>query len=55
MCLYTRYMTLEHKLKVLSKITGFKELTEHYEHFRDHINSDPYDCCNLRKQGGKRN
>ena len=50
-----QHMTLEHKLEVLSKITGFKELTvcddcsEHYEYFRDHFNPDPHDCCNLRK------
>ena len=50
-----QHMTLGHKLDVLSKITGFKELTvcddctEHYEYFRDHFNPNPHDCCNLRK------
>ena len=49
------HMSLEKKLEVLSKITGFKEVTvcddnsEHYEYFRDHFNPDPNDCCNLRK------
>ena len=49
------HMSLEHKLEVLSKITGFKEVTvcddctEHYEYFRDHFNPNPKDCCNLRK------
>ncbi len=49
------HMTLEKKLEVLSKITGFKEVTvcddytEHYEYFRDHFNPNPNDCCNLRK------
>lgn len=49
------HMSLDHKLDVLSKITGFKEVTvcddctEHYEHFRDHFNPNPKDCCNLRK------
>ncbi len=49
------HMSLEHKLEVLAKITGFKEVTvcddctEHYEYFRDHFNPDPEDCCNLRK------
>ena len=48
-------MSLEHKLEILSRITGFKEVTvcddctEHYEYFRDHFNPDPEDCCNLRK------
>jgi hypothetical protein len=54
-------MTLEKKLEVLSKITGFKEVTvcedtsEHYDYFRDHFNPNPDDCCNLRKQGEKKN
>lgn len=49
------HMTLEKKLEVLSKITGFKEVTvcddnsEHYEYFRVHFNPNPNDCCNLRK------
>ncbi len=49
------HMSLEHKLDVLSRITGFKEVTvcddctEHYEYFRDHFNPNPDDCCNLRK------
>lgn len=50
-----RHMSLDHKLEVLSKITGFKEVTvcddctEHYDYFRDHFNPNPNDCCNLRK------
>ena len=49
------HMTLEHKLDILKKITGFKEITvcddctAHYEYFRDHFNPKPSDCCNLRK------
>lgn len=49
------HMSLEHKLEILSKITGFKEVTvcddctEHYNYFRDHFNPNPNDCCNLRK------
>ena len=49
------HMSLDHKLEVLSKITGFKEITicddctEHYDYFRDHFNPNPKDCCNLRK------
>lgn len=50
------HMPLEKKLAVLSKITGFKEVTvcddnsEHYIYFRDHFNPNPKDCCNLRKE-----
>ena len=53
------HMSLEKKLEVLSKITGFKEVTvcddnsEHYDYFRDHFNPDPHDCCNLRKRGNQ--
>ena len=49
------HMTLEHKLEVLTRITGFKEITvcddctDHYNYFRDHFNPNPKDCCNLRK------
>lgn len=49
------HYSLDHKLEVLSKITGFKEISvcddnsEHYEYFRDHFNPNPKDCCNLRK------
>jgi DNA repair photolyase len=51
------HLPLEKKLEILSKITGFKEVTvcddnsEHYDYFRDHFNPNPKDCCNLRKQG----
>jgi DNA repair photolyase len=49
------HLPLDKKLEVLSKITGFKEVTvcddctEHYNYFRDHFNPNPDDCCNLRK------
>lgn len=48
-------LPLERKLEILSKISGFKEVTvcddctEHYNYFRDHFNPNPHDCCNLRK------
>lgn len=51
------HMSLEHKLEVLSRITGFKEVTvcddctEHYEFFKNNFNYNPNDCCNLRKRG----
>lgn len=49
-------LPLEMKLDILSRITGFKEVTvcddctEHYNYFRDHFNPNPNDCCNLRKR-----
>ena len=48
------HLPLEKKLEVLSRITGFKEVTvcddnsEHYDYFRNHFNPNPDDCCNLR-------
>jgi DNA repair photolyase len=48
------HLPLAKKLEILSKITGFKEVsvcddcTESYEYFRDHFNPNPDDCCNLR-------
>lgn len=46
---------LEDKIQLVEKIKGFKELTVcedasgHYEYWRDHVNPNPEDCCNLRK------
>ena len=40
---------------MLKKITGFKELTicedctEHYDYWREHVNPNKDDCCNLRQ------
>lgn len=48
------HMPLDEKLKWLKKIHGFKELTvcedvtAHYEYWRDHVNPNRDDCCNLR-------
>lgn len=48
-------LPLARKIEILSRITGFKEITvcddctEHYNYFRDHFNPNPKDCCNLRK------
>ena len=47
------HLPLEKKKELLTKITGFKEVsvcddyTEHYDYFRDHFNPNPNDCCNL--------
>lgn len=49
------YMSLEHKLEVLSKIKGFEfvtvcgDCTEHYNYFKYNFNPNVNDCCNLRK------
>lgn len=50
-----RHLPLERKKELLSRITGFKEVTvcedepEAYEYWKHHFNPDPDDCCNLRK------
>lgn len=47
------HLPLENKIDLVNKITGFKELSvgeyvkEHYEYFRDNVNFNPDDCCNL--------
>ncbi len=52
-----RHLPIEKKRFYLSKITGFKEITvcedesEAYEYWRQHVNHNPEDCCNLRKTG----
>jgi len=48
------HLPLEEKIKQLGKIKGFKELTvcedvdEHYEYWKNNINPNKEDCCNLR-------
>lgn len=48
------HLPLEEKIKQINKINNFKELTvcedvtEHYNYWRDNINPNPNDCCNLR-------
>jgi len=47
------HLPLENKIELVSKITGFKELSvgeyvkDHYEYFRDNVNFNKEDCCNL--------
>lgn len=49
------HLPLEKKLELLDKISGFSEVSvcddvqEHYEYFRDNVNNNPNDCCNLRR------
>lgn len=48
------HLPLEEKINQLEKIKGFKELTvcedvdEHYEYWKNNINPNKEDCCNLR-------
>ena len=48
------HLPLEEKIKQIEKITGFKELTvcedvtEHYNYWRDNVNPNKDDCCNLQ-------
>lgn len=51
------HLPLQKKIEYLSKITGFDEVsvcedeTEAYTYFRECVNHDKNDCCNLRKDG----
>ncbi|MBP3427154.1 MAG: radical SAM protein [Clostridia bacterium] len=50
-----QHLPLEKKIEYLAKVTGFDEVsvcedvTEHYEYWRECVNHDKNDCCNLRK------
>lgn len=49
------HLPLEEKLRMIKNINNFKELsicedvTEHYEYWKENINCNKNDCCNLRK------
>lgn len=49
------HLPLEKKIEYLSRVTGFDEVsvcedvTEHYAYWRECVNHDKSDCCNLRK------
>lgn len=49
------HLSLETKKEMLNNITGFKEITicedvtEHYNYWKENVNNNKYDCCNLRK------
>lgn len=49
------HLPLERKIEYLAKITGFDEVsvcedvTEHYDYWREAVNHNKEDCCNLRK------
>ena len=48
------HLPLDKKIKMLSRVTGFKELTvcededEAYEYWKANVNPNKEDCCNLR-------
>lgn len=54
------HLPLSKKIEHLSKVTGFDEVsvcedvTEHYEYWKECVNHNKEDCCNLRK-GERRN
>lgn len=49
------HLPLEEKKKMLANIRNFKEIsicedvTEHYNYWKDNVNCNKLDCCNLRK------
>lgn len=54
------HLPLEKKIEALAKITGFDEVsvcedvTEHYKYWREAVNYNKNDCCNLRVGGNNR-
>lgn len=50
------HLPLEMKIKHLENIKNFKEITvcedvtEHYDYWKNNVNFNPEDCCNLRKK-----
>jgi DNA repair photolyase len=52
------HLPLERKIQLVNLITGFEQVSvgeyvkEHYEYFRDNVNYNKYDCCNLRIESG---
>jgi DNA repair photolyase len=51
-----RHLPLTRKIELVNKITGFKEVTvgeyvyDHYLYFRDNVNFNKSDCCNLNER-----
>lgn len=54
-----QHMPLERKIELISKITGYKEVSvcedenEAYEYWQKNVNHNPADCCNLRIENNK--
>ena len=55
------HLPLAKKIEYLSKVTGFDEVsvcedvTEHFEYWKEAVNWNKEDCCNLRRKGEKNN
>ena len=53
-----QHLPLEKKIAALARITGFDEVSvcedvsEHYDYWRECVNHNKKDCCNLRINGG---
>ena len=53
-----QHLPLAKKIEYLAKITGFDEVsvcedvTEHFNYWREAVDFNKADCCNLRQQGG---
>ena len=51
-----QHLPLEKKIEYLSKVTGFDEVSvcedvdDHYTYWREAVNFNKEDCCNLRKE-----
>ena len=51
-----QHLPLEKKIEYLSRVTGFDEVsvcedvTEHFDYWREAVNHNKEDCCNLRKE-----
>lgn len=48
-----QHLPLEEKLRILDKIkipviSVCEDFTEHYDYWKEHVNPNPDDCCNLR-------
>ena len=54
-----QHLPLAKKIEYLSRITGFDEVsvcedvTEHFEYWREAVNFNKEDCCNLRQTNGR--
>ncbi|MBQ8279526.1 MAG: radical SAM protein [Roseburia sp.] len=50
-----QHLPLEKKIEYLSRVTGFDEVSvcedvsEHYEYWKEAVNHNKLDCCNLRR------
>lgn len=56
-----QHLPFEKKIEYLSKITGFDEVSvcedvsEHFEYWKECVNHNKEDCCNLRKRSTENN